>query len=247
MLGKMQRRAAIWILEAFKMSPSSSIKAITGLILINLHFQKLSGRLQLRSHSFPHNHILQSLMEPKTLLSSKLHSLSLSSLSKCQRELIKGPVIDMDNCFNEVFPSFDPLNPEFVLGCRIINIFPSCFLFNLFSKHNNDTLKFRICQLDNMTIESSNNTSHTLVITDASVKINIATSISHIHIRNECITKTLYHAVNVTSTEAKLFAIRCSINQAINSTGILKSLLLWIQFMLQERSLICHHISFKFI
>jgi len=38
MLGKMQRRTAIWILEAFKMSPSFDIKAIAELIFINLHF-----------------------------------------------------------------------------------------------------------------------------------------------------------------------------------------------------------------
>ena len=36
-LGKMQRRAAIWILGAFKTSPSYSIKAIAGLIPIKLH------------------------------------------------------------------------------------------------------------------------------------------------------------------------------------------------------------------
>jgi len=43
-LGKMQRRAAIWILGAFKTSPSYGIEA---LVPINLHFQKLGGRSQL--------------------------------------------------------------------------------------------------------------------------------------------------------------------------------------------------------
>jgi len=42
-LGKMQRRAAIWILGAFKTSPSYSIEALADLIPINLHFQKLGG------------------------------------------------------------------------------------------------------------------------------------------------------------------------------------------------------------
>jgi len=37
MLGKMQRRATIWILGVFKTSPIFSIEAITGLIPINLH------------------------------------------------------------------------------------------------------------------------------------------------------------------------------------------------------------------
>ena len=47
---------------------------------------------------------------------------------------------------------------------------------------------------------------------DASVKNNITTSIAYIHIYNKPITKTLYHTLNVTSTEAELFAIRCGIN-----------------------------------
>ena len=73
-----------------------------------------------------------------------------------------------------------------------------------------------------MTIVSSNNTFHALIIIDANIKNNITTFISHIHIRDKSITKTLHYAVNVMSTEAELFTIRCSINQAINFTGISK-------------------------
>jgi len=46
-LNKMQRHAVIWILGAFKTSPSYGVKAIAGLIPIKLHFQKLGGRSQL--------------------------------------------------------------------------------------------------------------------------------------------------------------------------------------------------------
>jgi len=42
-LGKMQRRAAIWILGAFKTSLSYGIEALAGLIPINLYLQKLGG------------------------------------------------------------------------------------------------------------------------------------------------------------------------------------------------------------
>jgi len=59
-----------------------------------------------------------------------------------------------------------------------------------------------------------------LIITDASVKNNVATSISYIHIHDKPIIKTLYHASNVISTEAELFAIRYRINQAMNSENI---------------------------
>jgi len=64
-LGKMQKRATIWILGAFKTFSSFGIEAIIDLIPINLHLQKLSGRLQLWAHSLPSNHILCSLMKPR--------------------------------------------------------------------------------------------------------------------------------------------------------------------------------------
>ena len=44
-LGKMQRRATIWILGAFKISPVKGIEAIAGLIPIKLHLQKFMGKL----------------------------------------------------------------------------------------------------------------------------------------------------------------------------------------------------------
>ena len=65
--------------------------------------------------------------------------------------------------------------------------------------------------------------SHTaLVISDASIKNDIATSILHVHIANQPITKTVHHAMFVTSTEVELFAIKCSINQACSNKAISK-------------------------
>jgi len=46
-LNKMQRRAAIWILGAFKISPSEGIKAIAGIIPIRFHLQKIAKRSQI--------------------------------------------------------------------------------------------------------------------------------------------------------------------------------------------------------
>ena len=80
--------------------------------------------------------------------------------------------------------------------------------------------KSHIQQLDNLAIKSSNTPSNALMITDASVKNNVATSIAHLHVHNLPIVKTLHHAVNIMSTEAKLFAIRWGINQATQLANI---------------------------
>jgi len=46
-------------------------------------------------------------------------------------------------------------------------------------------------------------------------------SIAHVYSSQNIVAKTIYHAVNVTSTEVKLFAIRYGINQAIQVTDVL--------------------------
>jgi len=54
-----------------------------------------------------------------------------------------------------------------------------------------------------------------IIVTDASIKNHVTTSITHIHIYNCSVIKTVYHAVNITTTKAELFTIRCGINKAI--------------------------------
>ena len=71
-------------------------------------------------------------------------------------------------------------------------------------------------------ISSSLDSSHALVVTDASIKNNVITSITHIHIHNKNVTKIIHYAINVLTTEAELFTIRCGINKATNIPGISK-------------------------
>ena len=82
--------------------------------------------------------------------------------------------------------------------------------------------KSHIQQLDNLAIESSNTPSNALIAMDASVKNNIASSITHIYVCNKPIIKILHHAINITSSEAEFFAIRCGINQATHLHSISK-------------------------
>jgi len=136
--------------------------------------------------------------------------------------MIKGSIIDMYNRFNKIFPAFDPYNKEFSPSSWIIDIFPSQFSFHSFNKHSENNLISRLHQLDDLTIASSSDPSYALVVTDTSIKNNVATSIAHIHVYNKPVIKTLHHAVNVITTEAELFTIRCGINQATSIPGISK-------------------------
>ena len=62
--------------------------------------------------------------------------------------------------------------------------------------------------------------SSVIVISDTSIKNHITISISHIHSFNKPVVKTIYRAVNITTTEAELFAIQYGINQAIDIANI---------------------------
>jgi len=136
-MNKMQRRVVLWIVDSFKTALLIGIEAIASLTPINLHLQKIEGRLQLRVYSLPSSHILCSLISSCNKSPLYQHPLLLNFLTKRQYSLIKGHLVDIDNHFNEVFPSFDPINPELFPGHRIINIFSNCFLFQPFNKQVN--------------------------------------------------------------------------------------------------------------
>ena len=170
----------------------------------------------------PHNHILRLLLESRSSEDLNHHFLSLNSLTHCQRENIKGSIVDIDNRFNKVLSSFDLLNIEFSPDFCLIEIFPSYFSFYSYTKHKNYNFEDHANQLNNIIISLSLNLLYTLIILDARVKNNVTMFITHIHICDRPIVKTIYYIANITLTEAELFAIRCGINQVTNLPEISK-------------------------
>ena len=221
-LNKMQRRAAIWILGAFKTLPLEGIEAIAGIIPIKFHLQNIAKRLQIHPFKLPANHILRNLLDKSSPLSNTSNSHNIGSLTNHQRTLTKGHLIDTCNKVYGIFPSFSPLNPEFFPSHRIIDNFSDRFSFNLVNKKEKEINKIYTQELDDMALCNSSLPHTALVITDASIKNDIATSISHVHSVNCPLTKTVHHASFVTSTEAELFAIRCGINQACSINNVSK-------------------------
>ena len=141
---------------------------------------------------------------------SSQNFIHLDSLTKHQHSLIKSHLVDMANRFNESLLSFASLYSEFLPGLRIIDNFSDYIAFNVCYKGKDN--KCCAQQLDNLTLESSSSPSTTIIASDTSIKNNITMSISHMHTFNNPIIKTVHHVVHITSTKAKLFAIRCGIN-----------------------------------
>jgi len=137
-----------------------------------------------------------------------------------QKNIAKGHLINSCNKAYGIFPSFSPLSPEFTPGFHIIDNFSDCFSFNLVNTKEKD----QICaqELNEMVLQISSSPSIALVVTNASIKNNIATSILHIHSANHSLIKTVHHTIFIISMEAELFIIRYGINQACIKEGVSK-------------------------
>jgi len=181
-LNKMQRRAAIWILGAFKTSPSMGIEAIAGIILIKFHLQKIARRSEIHPLKLSPSHLLRSLMDDSLSSSITPNSYRIGSLTNRQRNLTKGHLIDSLNKALGIFPLFSPLNPEFSPGLCITDEFSNCFCFNLVNKKEKEKYKTCAQELDDMVLSNSSSPQSALVVTDASIKHDIAISILHVHI-----------------------------------------------------------------
>ena len=219
-LEKIQRRVAIWILGAFKTSPSYSIEAIAGLIPINLHLQKLDSKSQLHASKLPPSHLICSLIDSQLNSHSNFDAVTLDSLTNQQCFLVKGHLVDVANRINKCFPSFIPLNSEFSPGLRVIDNFSDRISFNVCNKEKDD--KSCVQLLNEIVLESSSFPFVTIIVTGASIKNNVATSIVHIHTYDKPLTKMIHHAVHITSMEVELFAIRCGINQSMSFNNVSK-------------------------
>jgi len=114
------------------------------------------------------------------------------------------------------------LDPEFSPGHRIIDNFSNCFSFRLVNKKEKENNKICAQELDEMVLCNASLPNTALIITNASIKNDIAMSISHIHSANCPLIKTVHHAAFVTSSEAELFAIRCGFNQACSLDNVSK-------------------------
>ena len=110
------------------------------------------------------------------------HSVSLKSLTSHQRLNVKGHLVDSNDKAYGIFPSFSLLYLELSPGSRIIDNFLDHFSFNLSIRNKNK--KTQCQQLDNMVLEASLSNTTAIVVSDASIKNDIATSISHVHIAN---------------------------------------------------------------
>ena len=205
----------MWITDTFQTSPTLGIEATAGLIFIYLYLQKLSRWYQLRISTLLSNHAIKSLLENRFTTNFFHHCLFLENITSKQCFKIKSSVVYANNYLNGNFPVFDSLNSKFSLGSCLVDNFSSCFFFHRANYKNKESKVAHFHKLNDIVLNALFNSNSVIVVSDTSIKNNVAMSIIYIHLHLNPIKKTLYHAIGITSTVAELFAIRCGINQAI--------------------------------
>ena len=171
--------------------------------------------------SLPSNHMVKALLDCYYLNALNLHHIFLEKLSSKQRLKVKIFIIDTNNCLNRIISSLNPLHKELTPRFWLVNTFSNCFLFNIAECKVNDYKNIHLQKLNDIFIDFLQNSKTVVIISDASTKNNVTMSIAHVYSSQNIVAKTIYHAVNVTSTEVELFAIRYGINQAIQVTDVL--------------------------
>ena len=166
------------------------------------------------------NHAIKSLLESRYIENTNSHCLLLENMTPKQQLKIKSSIVDTNNCLNGIFPVFDSLNSEFSPGSQLVDTFSSCFSFHQTNHRNKESKAAHICKLDECVLNTFSDSKSVIIVSDASIKNNVATSVVHIHSLLNPIKEMVHHAVSITFTEAELFTIRCGINQAIQVPGV---------------------------
>ena len=96
-------------------------------------------------------------------------------------------------------------------------------------------IKKHFKKLEEITLRASSDLFSTIVVSDTSIKNQVPTSILHIHSFDKPVIKTLHRTINITTAEAELFAIQCSINQAIANHNIKNIIVITNSFHITRR------------
>ena len=126
----------------------------------------------------------------------------------------------MNNRLNGVFQSFNSLSIEFFSGWRLINIFSSHFSFHHLDQKSKESKKAYLYIFNEIILQTLTETNIAVVVSNISIKNQVATFITYVYIHNNPVIKTLHHAINITSTETELFTIKYDINQATQIANI---------------------------
>ena len=94
---------------------------------------------------------------------------------------IKSSIVDTKNCLNEVFPSFNRLYKDLLPRFWLVDNFSNHFSFYTANHKDTEVKNAHLYTLDKIFDNFLSNINTILIISDTSIKNNVATLILHIH------------------------------------------------------------------
>ena len=164
-----QRKAALWILGAFRTSPTGGIEALAGLIPIHLHLKKLVKRSCLRAATLSSQYALLTLLSARNSKGTHSYPQSLALLTDAQSAQLRSPLLDTKASLLNLTECFDSLHPEICPECRLLDNFPDNIFFYPCDCSNGHTCKLQFDTLDRLCHKASSDLSTLIVATDVSV------------------------------------------------------------------------------
>jgi len=106
--------------------------------------------------------------------------MATSQLTFKQNLKIKSPIVDINHRLNQILPAFDNLNKELSPGFRLVDTFPNRFSFNVVKHKDAKARTAHLNKLENVYRASKDDPNTLFIISDVSLKNNIATSVTYI-------------------------------------------------------------------
>jgi hypothetical protein len=113
---KMQWQAALWIIGAFRTSPTGGCEAIASLIPIHLHICRLVDQFSFRANTLSASHPLRTLLGPGRSMAAEPHAQSIYHMTEVMQTKVKSSLMEVNSKMLDMGEFFEPLCPELVPG-----------------------------------------------------------------------------------------------------------------------------------
>ena len=134
---------------------------------------------------------------------------------------LKSFIVNTNNYLNRILSSFDSFYKELSPSFQLVDNFSDHFSFHTVNPKDKDITNIYLCKHDKVLEDSLVVYKTVIIISNTSIKNNIAMTISYVCLGYNILVKTIHYTVNITSTEMELFAIRCGINQVIQVINVI--------------------------
>jgi hypothetical protein len=128
-LSKIQQQAALWIIGAFRTSPTGRCETIAGLIPIHLHICRLADQSSYRANTLLASHPLRTLLGSGRSMVAEPHAQSIYHMTEVMQTKVKSSLMEVNSKMLDVGEVFEPLCPELAPGKQFMDHFSECITF----------------------------------------------------------------------------------------------------------------------